>query len=598
MNFKSSRLSVVLLGDRLAIAALWGSRVEAFIVDSESPAPALRAELDARGLPARGAFLALARNAVTVKPIDLPPVAGDVRQMVGFELERHLPFPAENASYDFVPLPRDPATERPPTPEQRVLITAADQRVVDVALRLAEDARLRPLSLTVAAHNLPTLARLPRDSHVAWVHSAAGATELLFLIGDALVFSRGLAGTDDALVAEELQRSLLALRWRGYDAVWVSGDADAPHAPTAEALSALGAPVTEPAWTPRALRLIEGLAAEHRGALQLAVAVAAGRGVRPLELLPTAVRPRRLTRAQAFTVGMAAVTAVLAVVALLAPGWREQRHLNRVNAEIGRLDPDVRAVDRVLRELERKRKLLATVDSFEAAAVRPLPVLRELTELLPADAWLTTVSLDAKGVELTGSASAASALIPFLEDWARPARPPRRGGPGRPRRREASASDQLAQQGLAPRARDHHQRRGGGGAPPGLVLRDQPAPREEHRHRRPGARARAAARAPHGSAGAAQSDRRRPRRRERARREAQRPPPDGGGARGGRLRAAEARQGHGGRGQDRHPQRAYPAARGARRAARDSGGDRGLRRDPAAGRSPGAGRERAKIIDR
>ena len=248
------------------------------------------------------------------------------------------------------------------------------------------------------------------------MHSAAGTTELLFLISDALVFSRGLAGTDDALVAEELQRSLLALRWRGYDAVWVSGDADAPHAPTAEALSALGAPVTEPAWTPRALRLIEGLAAEHRGALQLAVAVAAGRGVRPLELLPTAVRPRRLTRAQAFTVGMAAVTAVLAVVALLAPGWREQRHLNRVNAEIGRLDPDVRAVDRVLRELERKRKLLATVDSFEAAAVRPLPVLRELTELLPADAWLTTVSLDAKGVELTGSASAASALIPLLEN--------------------------------------------------------------------------------------------------------------------------------------------------------------------------------------
>src|SRR5438876_1363113 len=371
MNFKPARLSVVRLAGRPATAALWGSRVEAVIVDTERPAPALRAELDARGLPARGAFLALARNAVTVKPIDLPPVAGDVRQMVGFELERHLPFPAETASYDFVALPRDPATERPPTPEQRVLITAADQRVVDVALRLAEDARLRPLSLTVAAHNLPTLARLPRDSHVAWVHSAAGATELLFLIGDALVFSRGLAGTDDALVAEELQRSLLALRWRGYDAVWVSGDADAPHAPTAEALSALGAPVTEPAWTPRALRLIEGLAAEHRGALQLAVAVAAGRGVRPLELLPTAVRPRRLTRAQAFTVGMAAVTAVLAVVALVAPGWREQRHLNRVNAEIGRLDPDVRAVDRVLRELERKRKLLATVDSFEAAAVRP-----------------------------------------------------------------------------------------------------------------------------------------------------------------------------------------------------------------------------------
>src|SRR2546425_3030963 len=194
MTFKSSRLSVVLLGDRLAIAALWGSRVEAFIVDAESPAPALRAELDARGLPARGAFLALARNAVTVKPIDLPPVAGDVRQMVGFELERHLPFPAENASYDFVALPPDPATERPSTPEQRVLITAADQRVVDVALRLAEDARLRPLSLTVAAHNLPTLARLPRDSHVAWVHCAAGGGQTPLLIRPAPGPPRGPPG--------------------------------------------------------------------------------------------------------------------------------------------------------------------------------------------------------------------------------------------------------------------------------------------------------------------------------------------------------------------------------------------------------------------
>src|SRR6267142_7172148 len=416
MNFKPIRLSVVLLGDRLAIAALWSSRVEAFTVDAESPAVALRAELDARGLPARGAFLALARHAVTVKPIDLPPVAGDVRQMIGFELERHLPFPPDNASYDFVTLPPDPAAERPAASEQRVLITAADQRIVDTALRLADDARLRPLSLTVAAHNLPTLARLPRGTHVAWVHRALGATDLLFLIGDALVLSRSLPGTDDALVAEELQRSLLALRWRGYDAVWVSGDADAPHAPSTEALSTFGAPVTEPAWTPRAERQIEGLAAEQRGALQLAVAVAAGRSVRPLELLPSAVRPRRLTRAQTFTLGMAAVTAVLVVVALLAPGWREQRHLNRINAEVERLDPSVKAVDRVLRDLERKRKLLATVDGFEAAAVRPLPVLRELTELLPPDAWLTTVSLDAKGVELTGAASAASALIPLLEN--------------------------------------------------------------------------------------------------------------------------------------------------------------------------------------
>jgi Tfp pilus assembly protein PilN len=414
MNFKPLRLSVVLLGDRLAIAAFSGSRLEAFTVDAESPAVALRAELDARGLPARSAFFALARSAVTVKPIDLPPVSGDVREMVGFELERHLPFAAEEASYDFVLLPGEASAERPAGGEQRVLITAADRRVVDTALRLAEEARLRPLSLTVAAHNLPTLARLPRGAHVAWVHRAAGATDLLLLAGDALMLSRNVPGTDETLIAEELRRSLLAVRWRGCDAVWVSGDAE-PQA-IASPLVELGAPVSEPAWTPRAQRQIDDLTGEHRGALELAVAVAAGRSVRPLELLPSTMRPRRLTRAQTLTVGMAAATAALGIVALLAPGWREQRHLNRINAEINRLDPDVKAVDRVLRDLERKRKLLATVDGVEAVGIRPLPVLRELTDILPPDAWLTTVSLDAKGVELTGAASAASALIPLLEN--------------------------------------------------------------------------------------------------------------------------------------------------------------------------------------
>src|SRR5438105_4918963 len=153
MNFKPLRLSVVLLGDRLAVAALSGARVEAFTVDAENPAASLRAELDARRLPARGAFLAVARSAVTVKPIDLPPVAGDMRQMVGFELERHLPFATDDASFDFILLPAEAAAERPAGVEQRVLIAAAERRVVDMALRLAEEARLRPLSLTVAAHN-------------------------------------------------------------------------------------------------------------------------------------------------------------------------------------------------------------------------------------------------------------------------------------------------------------------------------------------------------------------------------------------------------------------------------------------------------------
>ena len=127
-------------------------------------------------------------------------------------------------------------------------------------------------------------------------------------------------------------------------------------------------------------------------------------------------RPRRLSRSEKVTIGAAAAALVLGLTALLYPGYRTSRHLEAVNAMVARLTPEVRAVERTLQELERKRRLLTTIESVESASMRPLPVLRELTELLPTEAWLSALSLDAKGVELTGQASAASALIPILEN--------------------------------------------------------------------------------------------------------------------------------------------------------------------------------------
>ena len=95
---------------------------------------------------------------------------------------------------------------------------------------------------------------------------------------------------------------------------------------------------------------------------------------------------------------------------------RDQRHLRRLEVAINQLVPEVRGVQRVMDELDRERRLLATVQTITAASLRPLPFLRELTETLPPDVWLTTLTLDQKAVELTGQAATASALIPMLEN--------------------------------------------------------------------------------------------------------------------------------------------------------------------------------------
>lgn len=412
MILDPTRLAIIPLGDRLVAALLRRHEAEIFTVEAENLAVALRAELDQRKVNRRGVAVGLARTAAIVKPIDLPSVEGEVREMVRFELDRHLPSGADDASFDFLPLELDPE----PTdtqPARRVLIAAIERRVIDGILRMVDEARLRAVSVTVAAHNLPALVARQRRERVVWAHRVGEHAELLFLAGRTLVLSRSVSAADAAAVAAEIESTFALVRWRGCDAIWVSGDTDAATA--GAALGVLGAPVMEPPYTPAARRWLAEVPAPA-GAGELAVAVAAAGRTPPLELLPEPLRPRRLSRAQLVTLGTLAATLLLAVVALLVPGYRETRRLANTNARIASLEPEVRRVEASLKELERKRRLFTTVQAIETSTIRPLPVLRELTELLPTDAWLTMLALDPKGVELTGQAAAAAVLIPLLEN--------------------------------------------------------------------------------------------------------------------------------------------------------------------------------------
>jgi Tfp pilus assembly protein PilN len=412
LKLSTIRLAVLLLQDRLAVAAVTGDRVETFTIATENPSAVLREELAARQLAPRTVAMALTRASVFVRPMELPTVSADTREMVRLNLEGHLPFTGEDTAFDFAPLPSEGDGTTRDELLQRVLLVAAEPRVVESALRIATEARLRPVSLTVAAHDLVALARPGRGQRVVWLHHTGNTADILCLNGPSLVLSRVVTAADEATVVDEVRRSLAAVRWKECDAVWISGDLPLE----ALANAPLPAPVGEPPYPARVRERLSGLPSEDRGVHELALAVAMARRGRPLDLLPERLRPRQISRAQATTLGLAAVTALLLVTALLVPSFRERRHLARINAEIARLEPEVRSVERVVRDLERKHKLLSTISGLEASAVRPLPVLRDLTDILPGDTWLTTVSLDSKGVELTGQAAAASALIPLLEN--------------------------------------------------------------------------------------------------------------------------------------------------------------------------------------
>jgi Tfp pilus assembly protein PilN len=331
--------------------------------------------------------------------------------MIGFDLERHVPFPREQTRFDWVALP-DPA-EQP----RRVLMVAAEARTVERALALVTGAKRQPAALTVACHALPTL--LPRalpSRHAVWAHRHDGGVDLLFVAARTLLMSRQVAAVDPAELAREIRRSLPVVRWSTVDDVWISGLS--PHDGAAwrdELTAALGVAAVPPPFSTAARPLVDQLSADDQGSGLLALAVAAETRSPALNLLPAAARPWVPSRGQLVTTAMVAAIAGLGLSLGLVDVVRTERYLGRVSAEIRRLEPEARAVDGLAEELERKRRVLAALASAEEGRVPALSVLRELTETLPAGAWLQALTMDRQGIELTGQADGASALVPLLE---------------------------------------------------------------------------------------------------------------------------------------------------------------------------------------
>jgi Tfp pilus assembly protein PilN len=382
--------------------------VTAFSVPADEDAAAtIRRQLLEAGVHARRAQVGLPRRAVVAKAVELPAVPGaDLRRMVGFELERHLPFPPADALFDFEVLASEAG--RP----LRVLLVAVERRSAERIRHLVRDIGLVPRLMGVAIHSLARLvtADPARGRIVVWLE--ATDAELAVVVRGRVVASRAFPVPVDAdararALEAELGRTLTALSEadRNEVAEVVVGGLPPP------AFAVEGLPVRVGIDPPA-----QFVALEQASLPALAVALEqASQRPRKANLLPGELRPRPFPWPLAATAALAllalAVGAAIPAVAFV----KERRALAVLEARITHLAPEVQRAERSATEVERARRELTTLRSFEEQGLHPLPLLRELTDTLPADAWLTNLSVDRSGLELGGFANAASQLIPLLE---------------------------------------------------------------------------------------------------------------------------------------------------------------------------------------
>ena len=407
-----TRGGIYLGDDRLTVAVAGRAGVQAFTVDlGDPPGAQLKSELETRQLGLRRVRLGVARPLITVKALELPPArGGQLSEMVAFELERHVPFPPEDMRFDWTQLPG------PSKAPVRILVAATERRTVEGALRLLEESRLKAAALTVACHDLPAL--LPRRwkaRTAVWAHRAGESIDLLCLGQGRIQLSRTVPASDGDGLASDIAATLSLLGWLECEAIWVSGDG-ADELLASPSLEQVAATVTAPPLTSAADGLVRQLPAENFGRSMLALAVALGSWRPSLNLLPTDLRPRTFSTGQLVTAASVIAVAALGTALVLGQGYKQQRYANQLSEALRQLDPEVKAVERLSAELAQKKRLLETIQSIEKADVRPLPIMRELTERLPPDAWLRTLSMDKQGLEITGQAAAANQLIPLLEN--------------------------------------------------------------------------------------------------------------------------------------------------------------------------------------
>lgn len=378
-----------------------------------------------------------------MRRFETPPVKpGSLPELVGFEIERHLPGKREEflcgwrvegrsgggghrvlvgavrtaaleKAAGLLGRANFPATSVQPEPLALAAVLARAHRGVGETLLLelgagAVGAHLLREGTVVFSRTLPHPDTRWRDSFGGGGAESEGAAEL----------RRGAALALAEFLLERLGRPLFRESLPGgkIPEICLTG-AGANRGPLVERLrEGLGVPVR--VFTPWPMVRWAGPPQDLAPfRLPLALALLAGAGsAAGLELAEE--RQAALHRAPRLRLTAALAALLAAVLAAHLGGWalRQQRQLARLDGEIRALKVKMTEVDAVNRRVQEQRTRLRALRSTVDGRPRQAEILRELTALIPNDSYLSECSFREGGVEITGLSPAASKLLPTLEE--------------------------------------------------------------------------------------------------------------------------------------------------------------------------------------
>ncbi len=342
-------------------------------------------------------------------------VADDLSQVLTYEMDRFLPFEAEQVYFT------SEVSDRTPK-EIKFFLLAAPRILVDPVVVLAREAGLKVISL-----DLPVTAALNAYAWLAgklpsswWLLQAEEQYRALYQVKAKKLTALRLL-TPQQLADSELPSELLptvsetaAMEPGNPAVICLLGDITGPERRTFQAqterlslldLDQLSLKTDNLAPIPPRI-LVPALGAARRGL---------GRPAWRGNLLPEADRDVVHFGSLFLTRLLLLSLVVLIILWSFSIMLHKRVALGRVQGEVAALEPQVLEIKRQLAESQQMTQTLQGLWGSEAQKYRKINVLKKLTEIIPEHTWIYNLRLGPRTVEMSGYSRSAADLIQLLE---------------------------------------------------------------------------------------------------------------------------------------------------------------------------------------
>jgi len=349
------------------------------------------------GVEAGRVAIAVDRSVTLMASMQIPAsAAGNAATVAGYELDRLIPVPPDSLFWGHLVRPVGTVGER-----VAVTIVSAPRVAVEEAAAVVTNAGLPVSAVTaepLALADYTGFAGLP----LAAVFTRSGTRDYITLCADGLLVSshhldpRARSRTE--AVAREVEATLPEYSDRAPACLSARPASDAEASLTS---------VAPPDFFPVGATVGEAEIVAVGAALsQLSESRA------PLNLLPATL----VQTAAGVGLREMALSGAVVVMALVLMATIAAKNLaidNALAAEVETLEP---MAEQVLRQQDKNLEMLARVEKLESKSRSNVTrYLKEITDLVPQDAYLTTFRYKENRIELDGIAARASDLIAILE---------------------------------------------------------------------------------------------------------------------------------------------------------------------------------------